>query len=455
MIRPNTVRRRLFALLLLSLALQTCCTFDAAQRREEFNRGQAAMDPSDVAGRAQLAEWAASSRLWWEAVGAFEALSRETGRDDFARRAAELARRLPPSPVPDSDKVLVLAVAGVRDSMDTARLYAYLRGIPTERILALDCPAQEEITRQTFNDTVARPVKDALTRIADAQYVVACFGVPLKVRDDVWLRKQQYARDGAALDAEIALVRVDDFESFGPYANPLCLWRDWGLPAKVVPAGTRILKVGRLDGPTAAAAQMLAVRAVLAERAGVTGAAYLDVDPDVGRRAAFLNAFLYRSAEELAASDRVSEVVVESTHALFAGPCRNVLLYEGWYGREPTAGVFQWSLGAIGYHIYSFSASTLATGPGKDSWCSLMVREGVTATVGHVYEPYAGAVFRGWLLWKNLLAGRTLGEAALRATPLLSWMNVVVGDPLYRPFGGSQIERFPAGHAGETFPTDK
>ena len=35
---------------------------------------------------------------------------------------------------------------------------------------------------------------------------------------------------------------------------------------------------------------------------------------------------------------------------------------------------------------------------------------------------------------ESLLAGRNLGEAAWGATQTLSWMNVVLGDPLYRPF---------------------
>jgi hypothetical protein len=38
------------------------------------------------------------------------------------------------------------------------------------------------------------------------------------------------------------------------------------------------------------------------------------------------------------------------------------------------------------------------------------------------------------VLNKRLLEGYTLVEASWNATPVLSWMNVVCGDPLYRPY---------------------
>jgi hypothetical protein len=37
------------------------------------------------------------------------------------------------------------------------------------------------------------------------------------------------------------------------------------------------------------------------------------------------------------------------------------------------------------------------------------------------------------------LKGWTVAEAAWCATPFLSWMNVVIGDPLYRPFVNSTL----------------
>ncbi len=58
------------------------------------------------------------------------------------------------------------------------------------------------------------------------------------------------------------------------------------------------------------------------------------------------------------------------------------------------------------------------------------------ATIGPVYEPYLVAFPRPDGFFAELLEGeRTLVEAYYRTKPFNSWMMVLVGDPLYRPFG--------------------
>jgi tetratricopeptide (TPR) repeat protein len=54
--------------------------------------------------------------------------------------------------------------------------------------------------------------------------------------------------------------------------------------------------------------------------------------------------------------------------------------------------------------------------------------------LGNVFEPYLSLTVHFDIFNKRLLEGYTLVEAAWNATPVLSWMNVVCGDPLYRPY---------------------
>jgi uncharacterized protein (TIGR03790 family) len=60
------------------------------------------------------------------------------------------------------------------------------------------------------------------------------------------------------------------------------------------------------------------------------------------------------------------------------------------------------------------------------------LEEGATAVTGHVYEPYLGLTPRPQILLPAWHAGRTLAEAFYLSIPGLSWMNIVVGDPLCR-----------------------
>ncbi len=54
--------------------------------------------------------------------------------------------------------------------------------------------------------------------------------------------------------------------------------------------------------------------------------------------------------------------------------------------------------------------------------------------MGNVYEPYLALTVNFDILQDRLMSGLTLAEAAYAATRGISWMNVIVGDPLYRPY---------------------
>ncbi|MFC4996158.1 hypothetical protein [Rubritalea tangerina] len=63
-----------------------------------------------------------------------------------------------------------------------------------------------------------------------------------------------------------------------------------------------------------------------------------------------------------------------------------------------------------------------------------MLAKGAAATVGNVYEPYLQMTHHFDLLHQRLPRRHTFIEAATMALPVLSWQNLTVGDPLYRPF---------------------
>ncbi len=131
-------------------------------------------------------------------------------------------------------------------------------------------------------------------------------------------------------------------------------------------------------------------------------------------------------------------VVFDDAPGIFpAGfPVTDCSLYYGWY----TPGVagpfadeeFRFVPGAVAVHIHSFSAQTLRDA--KTGWVAPLLARGAAASLGNVYEPYLQLTSELHILNDRLLQGFTLAESAYMSMRALSWMNVVVGDPLYRPF---------------------
>ena len=69
-----------------------------------------------------------------------------------------------------------------------------------------------------------------------------------------------------------------------------------------------------------------------------------------------------------------------------------------------------------------------------------LVARGVAGTLGCVYEPFLPFSPRVDYFFKAIFAGNSFGEAAYMCQPALSWQNVAIGDPLYRPFRRKNVE---------------
>jgi hypothetical protein len=131
-------------------------------------------------------------------------------------------------------------------------------------------------------------------------------------------------------------------------------------------------------------------------------------------------------------------VIYEDTPAIFPDnfPMTDCALYFGWY-TETISGPFaqfdfQFAPGAVAVHIHSFSASTLHDA--RANWAGPLVAKGAAATIGNVYEPYLQLTAHLNIFSDRLLHGFTFAESAYMSMQTLSWMSVMVGDPLYRPY---------------------
>jgi uncharacterized protein (TIGR03790 family) len=362
--------------------------------------------------------------------------------------------------LPDASSVVILANSAESDSMELARHYAERRGVPASRIVALPMSSNEEITWPEFVRTIWNPLLragiaaswiDAVTadktdvlgrlKIASSGHhveaLVICRGVPLRIAHSDTLfgaignplaQTPAFRTNEASVDSELALLAVAGapIDAFVP--NPLFEQDnpDFTLRRQIIP-------VGRLDGPSLADAKGLVDRALIAEREGLCGRAYVDSGGGPVNEG---NLWLEASARELAGTG--FEIDVDHAPDTLPATARfdAPVLYFGWYAWNANgpfvAPGFRFPAGAVALHIHSFSAATVRSA--DRGWAGPLVARGVTATAGNVGEPYLGQTHRPQLFARALARGEPLGRAALYAIQALSWKGVVIGDPLYRPF---------------------
>ncbi|HLP15238.1 MAG TPA: T9SS type A sorting domain-containing protein, partial [Bacteroidota bacterium] len=92
-----------------------------------------------------------------------------------------------------------------------------------------------------------------------------------------------------------------------------------------------------------------------------------------------------------------------------------------------------YTAGAIGETYVSTSGRSFSTGlTYGQSAVADMIAEGITGVKGYVYEPYASSMTDVNTLFPMYTEGYTLAESFYSASPYMSWMDVVVGDPKCR-----------------------
>jgi uncharacterized protein (TIGR03790 family) len=235
------------------------------------------------------------------------------------------------------------------------------------------------------------------------------------------------------------VLRDDDYQTLRWQPNYLRAMFDDSQLRTTYPT----LMVARLDAPTIELAKGLVDTAIQVEKSGgLKGNAYFDArglakleGPPYapGSYEDFDRALLVTAKGFEDETDM--PVTLNDKPALFqAGECPDAALYCGWYSLAKYIDAFDWKPGAVAYHLASGEAATLRN---KESqvWCKRMLEDGVCATIGPVYEPYLVSFPRPNEFFAVLLQGDlTLAEAFYRTQPFTSWQQVLIGDPLYRPF---------------------
>lgn len=344
-----------------------------------------------------------------------------------------------------------------------AKHYAEQRGIPAERLVGLPCPDQETISRNEFESGIREPLLrkfieqdwwamekrdlvdpngrryNQVPQVVrqDVRVLVIMRGVPLRVQRMTTEDPGPKDADEASVDSELAGLGLLNRKLQGAIENRYYQSKK-RFPEQKDALGQLI--VGRLDAADDNTVRRMIADSLRAERVGLWGRAVIDfglmqAGYEEGEQWLGRCVSSYRENGIPVFTDRYREVLPESW------PLPDTILYFGWYthtakGAIATPG-FRFKPGAIACHLHSLSAETLRDR--TSNWCAPLLDHGAAATFGNVWEPYLTLTIHFDLLNARLLEGFTLGEAAWSATPGLSWMNIVLGDPLYRPFAKPRI----------------
>jgi uncharacterized protein (TIGR03790 family) len=350
----------------------------------------------------------------------------------------------------------------------------------------------EEITRQNYIDTIREPIKafiDASTFKSSLKYILLCKGVPYKIPGGndassvdselcLLYSDDSYALDGWVWNGDYYWDMASGYASTpgSMYLKDTGSFSHGSFKATTVANVKMTLDylVGRLTAYSYDNVKQLIDRAVNADTTG-TGSIILDssnspfggYDPPVMQNEfdTMVDPVWPWSAD--AAMKSGYELLHDAGFAVFSDvtpltltgvPTDNitvqidtVLGYAGWGtnhagGSFPNGGnyilkdlLFTYLPGACWISYESFNARTFTTGnindPSHDGQGLIadFLYKGGTVAIGNAWEPYTiGCGDERWVFKRYIIGGDRWIEAAYKGLRLLSWMEVVVGDPLCR-----------------------
>ena len=359
----------------------------------------------------------------------------------------------------DASATVVLYNRNDPDSQGLAQYYANRRGIPTSQVAGLDCPQAEEILRADYERTIAGPLRELFRKrgwwtigrsasgrqavtASKIDYVAIMRGIPLKIAGDPSISPQTSipglsalvtARNDASVDSELMTLGMFPQSPAGIVPNPY--YRRF-TRIRDDPVAPGFLLTARLDGPTPFIVRAMIDDSLSAENAGLSGWSYVDARGITSGGYAEGDQWMNNLVTSMRSQGL--PVIFDRLPPTFpAGyPMTDAAVYFGWYAGAadgPFADTaFQFRTGAVAVHIHSFSASTLRSTTAN--WCGPLLARGAAATLGNVYEPYLSLTANLDVFQDRLMGGFTLAESAWMSQRALSWMGVVIGDPLYRPY---------------------
>lgn len=329
---------------------------------------------------------------------------------------------LPPDPL--VGRVLVVINESSPESIEIGSYYARARQIPDANVLRIRCTPKETISLESFHRDIEAPVRNSLR---GKDYVVLTRGIPIRVTVP-----QGYSVDALLAANEIPTPPIEFVypgADLSAWRNPFYLSR-----ASFDHNRFKIYLVTRLDGYTVAQAKSL-------------------VDHSLQAKPVLGPFFVNKAANRDEGGYQVPQLFLDRAYInLHSQGYRVVRAENGFHAPEdPVIGYASWGSndssfslkayrkikfvpGAIAQTYVSTSARTFRKTRGGQSLIADLIQQGVTGVIGYVSEPYASALARPDFMFDRYTEGANLAESFYASMPLIKWKEVVIGDPLCRPF---------------------
>lgn len=352
-------------------------------------------------------------------------------------------------------EVLVAANQNSPESVGLAHHFVARRAIPPENLVLLDCPGEETIPREVFDRSIHWPLLRHLARSPlgpRVKFLVLMRGVPIRIEAGRAAASPERTMR-ASVDSELTLLRWELMDPRhlppleGPLANPYFhadpeLRGTAGFDSRLWP----LTLVTRLDGFSADDVRALIARADTPRRPGRFAIDLRD-RPDLppGEEELLIGAARRLRGLGMAVSLETTQTVLEGLDDLSG--------LASWGSNDP-AQTTRWldlgfRPGAIACPLVSTNMRTFVAPPPAWDYAGWEAREqfyagspqslagdliqgGVAGISGNVWEPHLAATARPDIALPAYARGYTLAEAFYQAMPVISWMGIVVGDPLCR-----------------------
>ena len=345
----------------------------------------------------------------------------------------------------DHDDVAVIINNNSNISKQIGRYFASHRNIPNQNIIYINALADEEINDLEFNNLRSQ-VENYIqaNNLEDKiNYIVTTKGMPLKVnRGDTFSESSP----SASVESELTLI-------LGPYSNNIgqngiVFSPYYYQKAHFSRSKYGIYLVTRLDGYTSD--EIMAMIDKAAQPIVVDGAKFVQlIKPNVVKRTKFVfdqdpawDSSLPGLNHAMASASTILTSkgynVLLNTDSVYVTNQTDVLGYVSWGSNDHYANRYtqnaiphnKWHRGALAETYVSSSGRTFSKPVTYgQSLVADLITEGITGVKGYVYEPYSFAMAVVPVLFDRYTSDYNLAESFYMASRLLSWMDVVIGDP--------------------------
>ncbi|HSI71672.1 MAG TPA: TIGR03790 family protein [Fimbriimonas sp.] len=368
-----------------------------------------------------------------------------------------------------ADRVLVVINGSSPVSTSVGADYMRLRMVKQKVVVqcqdSAKSAADETIAYPSFQKSIETPLRAYLQKHPQIDFIVLTKGIPIRITDapGLGISNKQPSLDSflAALDYS-AFHPVKVALSDGGFTGTAWANRFWDAKERFSHKKFGGYLVTRLDGYTEEDAKMLVRWSLAAEKRKPTGTILLDTcpsfgyddpakeplpifngkpDPENGAKSLneiaykHYNADMERAAEVL--GKRGIPVRLEKTDAFVQGA--DLIGYCSWGSNDShfDAGNYsklRFAPGALAETAVSTSARTFLPTTGGQSLIADLVAGNVTGVKGYCDEPLLQAVASPTILFDRYTRGWTLAESFYAASRFVGWEDIVVGDPICRPY---------------------